>query len=120
MFVCLHDHGGAVAGNAAIGELQVVAGFGSAADQEGALRHADKAAGTVWRNHLQASFRHNGYNIPHKTYLFADCSTPNSVQKRLTAITKALSTRLHCAQRPGEYSFSPLDVGSFHPEMAPQ
>src|SRR5258708_32835582 len=107
MFVCLHDHGGAVAGNAAIGELQVVAGFGSAADQEGALRHADKAAGTVWRNHLQDSFRHNGDSIRHKTHFFAGCSTPNSGRKMLTAITAALSTPPPWAPRPREDSLRP-------------
>src|SRR5258706_13365548 len=106
MFVCLHDHGGAVAGNAAIGELQVVAGFGSAADQEGALRHADKAAGPVWGNPPPGRFRHNGESIRPKTYLFAHCYTPNSLAKRVRAKTAAFSNRPQGAPAPGEEAFT--------------
>ncbi len=41
------DDGGAIPRDAAVGELQVIAGFRAAADQEGHLRHTDVAARAV-------------------------------------------------------------------------
>src|SRR5205814_444110 len=41
------DDGGAIARNAAVGKLQVVAGFGSPADQERSLRHSNVAARAI-------------------------------------------------------------------------
>src|SRR5713101_1529008 len=43
----LDDHGGAVARDAAVGELQVVAGFGASADHKRRLRDAGVAARAV-------------------------------------------------------------------------
>src|SRR5256885_5399139 len=69
MFVGLHHDGGTVSRNATIGELQVIAGFGAAADQEWALRDAHKTTSAVWRNDLQHSFGHNGYGVRHTSYV---------------------------------------------------
>src|SRR6184192_3672325 len=51
------DDGGAIAGNAAVGKLQVVAGFRAPADQEMRLRHSNVAACAETGNHLQLSDR---------------------------------------------------------------
>ena len=63
--VGLDDNGGTVARNAAVGELQMVAGFGAAPDQKGRLRDAHVAARAVrgddFKNGIfawQNGFRH--------------------------------------------------------------
>src|ERR1700676_2070475 len=52
ILVGLDDDRGAVARNAAVGELQVVAGFGAAANEKRRLGHAHKSARAVRRNNL--------------------------------------------------------------------
>jgi len=73
-FVGFDHYRGAIAGNTAVGKLQVVTGFRAAADEKRRLGHADEAPRAVWRNDLQHRLRPNGYSIRHKTCVPADCS----------------------------------------------
>jgi hypothetical protein len=47
------DQSGAIAGDAAVGKLKVIAGFGAAADEKRSLRDADIAASAVRRNDFE-------------------------------------------------------------------
>ena len=49
-------HGGTVAGNAAVGELQVIAGFGAPADHKRGLGHAGVAPRAVRRDDFKNRF----------------------------------------------------------------
>jgi hypothetical protein len=73
MLVGLNYDRGASARNTAVGKLQVVPGFGAAADEKRRLRHAHEAVRPVWRNHLQNRLRHNGYSIRHTSFV-RDCN----------------------------------------------
>ena len=62
------DDGGAVAGDATVGELKMVAGFGAASDQEGHLGDAHVAARAIGRNYLENCFGKIGYGVWHSLW----------------------------------------------------
>ncbi len=72
VLVGLDDDCRAGARNSAVRELQMVAGFRAAPDQEGRLRHARKAACAVRRNYFQYSLRNDGYGIRHRGLLIRE------------------------------------------------
>ena len=68
------DDGGTIPRNAAVGELQMVAGFRATADVKGRLRDARETTRAVGRDDFEYRFSGQGHRIGHRCTPGVDCS----------------------------------------------